>query len=441
VQTSFGELQRVLDIKQLVTAAIVRMEAVMSDLEEKKSEIMLKGRGISQLFNMFPKIGRDVAELERLYTELQGAITKVEDTSKEVENHIGAVLAKLKDPLTKPQEIEALATTIQNGNINELYLTQFNLDLTELKIAVEALGRILNMSGMIEAQPDESKLLVEASESKEQQTYTEMKEIFGEDFFGFNEIEEAFALKNGLKLVDFHSTKKAEAMKMLFDFVHEPDVKQFLEKIKSGEIRKGGWQLCLEIPTFFDTISSIESPLTMLAMDQCLSPDMKDREQGELFYSFPNTMKVEEPSLVSDKFDERDFFVRDTMPMQWVLSTKGIVPVTLNKRYDEGLATLKKFADKNGLFFDSSQSDTHPLEVSYRFFVALRTTKKYNILRLFNVYKERSKMEEGAYIRMGKFDLLGGFLIMSNKSNFASKDSGLVYTRRSGESPDAFATQ
>ena len=146
VSKAYAELQRALDIKRLTTIATKRVERMALGLEEQMAKARAKGQGIISLFETLPKAGRlDAAELERLCGEVQAAGKKVEIAYLDVGATTERVLEKLRSGSNDPAQVEGLVMTIENGNLNELYLDSFNAAMKELNAGIEALGKLLNL--------------------------------------------------------------------------------------------------------------------------------------------------------------------------------------------------------------------------------------------------------------------------------------------------------
>ena len=172
VAKSYAELRRILDIKRLTTVATKRVERMALGLEEQIAKARAKGRGIIHLFETLPKVGRlDVAELERIYGEVQAAGKKVEAAYTDVSATTKLVLEKLQSGSSNPAQVEGLVMTIENGNLNELYLGSFNAAMKEFNAGLEALGQLLNLRPAAElaAKPEPKGLL----KGKEKETTVE----------------------------------------------------------------------------------------------------------------------------------------------------------------------------------------------------------------------------------------------------------------------------
>lgn len=377
VAKAYAELQRVLDIKRLTAAATKRVERMVLGLEEQIAKARAKGQGIIHLFETLPKAGRlDRVELEHIYGQVQATSQGVETAYSDVSATTKQVLEKLQVGSNNPAQVEGLVMTIENGNLNELYLGSFNAAMKEFNATIEALGKLLNLRPAAElaARAEPKGLLegkIESLELESDRAYQELKELWGEKFLGCEALEQAFVLQNNQKLLEFSPSQKAEAARLLAEFIEEPDVRQFMEKVKRGDIKKGGWQLRLEVPTFTDPKSHLESPLTMAALEKHLAPDMKTRDQGKLLYEV-SWYKAEQ------------FYTSDTMQFQWVLSTDEVVPATLGKNHGTQTQELEKFAKQIGLQFDAEQSRSQPIETLYRSFVMLRTNGRRTLESIYD---------------------------------------------------------
>ncbi len=420
VSKAYAELQRVLDIKQLTMAAAKRVERMVLGLEEQIAIARAKKQGIIHLFETLPKAGRlDRAELDQIYGQVQVASQQVETAYTDVSATTQRVLAKLHVGSTNPAQVEGLVMTIENGNLNELYLGTFTAAMKEFNVA---LGKLLNLRAAPELamMPEPRGLLegrIEGAETNPDRAYQEMRELFGEKFLGCEAVEQAFTLQNNQKLLEFNPSQKAEAARLLAEFVNEPDVKQFMDKVKRGEIKPGGWQLRLQVGTLTDQKSHLEVPLTMAALEQRLAPDMKARKQGKLLYE-------------ASWYKTEQFYTADTMPLQWVLSTDEVVPATLGKNHEAQTKELEKFAKNNGLQFDPVQSRSQPLEALYRSFVMLRTHGRRT---LENTYDwSATKSSDGHLVFVGDCDARGAFVGRSHPERVRDY-IGSSFSRRSGQ--------
>ncbi|MFA5813626.1 MAG: hypothetical protein WC862_03910 [Patescibacteria group bacterium] len=421
ITRAYAELLNILDIRRLTVKAIKRMKKMLTGLKEQIATARAKGRGIIESAPADALVESDQAQ--QVHRRVKAAGEEVERVYQRVNDTVSGVLAKLQDGLADPARAEAIVLTIENGNLDEFYLSSFNVAIKEFNQAIGELSKLLNFrpAAALPAKPEPKGLIegsAETSEAEPERVYREMAELWGEKFLDCKAVEQAFTLQDKRKLVEFSSSQKAEAALLLAEFVKEPDVKQFMEKVKRGEVKKGGWHLRLEVATLNDPKSDLESPLTMAAMEKHVASDMKARNQGKLIYEV-TWYKAEQ------------FYTADTMRFSWVLSTDEVLPATLGKNHEAQTKELEKFAGKVGLDFDPARSRSKPIETLYRSFILLRTTDKRILEHTYDWSADTSS--DGNFVGVGYCDARGadadGWF-----PAFASGYLGSSFSRRSGQS-------
>ncbi len=186
-----------------------------------------------------------------------------------------------------------------------------------------------------------------------EERYREMRELFKEGFLGIEEVETAFTLLDGRKLIELSKEERREALRLLEVKLNEPDIKEFLQKTPKEQLAKE-WLLVLRLPKFKDG-----TPLTMNAMQEKIAPDMQAKGQGELFYSV-------------DWYAKEAFYTGQTpKEMHWQFVTRKVVPETKGKNHSAQTAELKKAAQASRL--DPGKTRRRlPVETLYDFVLSLR---------------------------------------------------------------------
>jgi len=208
-------------------------------------------------------------------------------------------------------------------------------------------------------------------QERNEQVYFETKEKFGENFLGLDEVEKAFSLYKGRKLVEFTPVERQEAQRLLLDFLQQPDVKEFMEKIDSRRTDPSRWLMYLEMPQVSDG-----NPLTIDFLQNVIGPDMENRFQGPLLS--PDS---------EQNYSRQSFYGNDTMPLRWRLSTTDVILGTRGVGIHTQRSIQQDFARDNGLNFAPGNSKvvdlernrasaSHPLETVYRYMLQLRTSGK-----------------------------------------------------------------
>lgn len=91
------------------------------------------------------------------------------------------------------------------------------------------------------AQPKEYEIPIAAEFG---QRDVELRGLLGEDFvLGFNEVEKAFTLRDGRRTLDIYPEERVRAMEQLLAKLAEPDVIDFLAKLKADEAEAAKWML------------------------------------------------------------------------------------------------------------------------------------------------------------------------------------------------------
>jgi len=252
------------------------------------------------------------------------------------------------------------------------------------------------------------------------QPYQEAKEVFRENFYGIDETEKAFTLQNGEKLINLTPEQKHAAIQELESFLKDPDVKQFIERLKNyseHEIHPARWQLRLQVEQFTDG-----TDFTMENFNEKVSKDME--RQGQ--YKLLNSADKDECWY---RDQNQPFYKKHKLNLSWVISTNEVVPDTLNKKQDQQTKVLKSLAQQMGLNFDEQASRSHPTETLLRSFLAIRNGK-----RILENKWDRSftKDSDGSFVHVG-YCAADGADVDGWYSRNAYPDIGSSFSRRSGQ--------
>jgi hypothetical protein len=167
----------------------------------------------------------------------------------------------------------------------------------------------------------------------------EIIELFGDHFFGPDQIEKAFTIKNEqgqeVKLIDLSPEERQRAVEMLEEKLREPDIKQFLTKPENQkDIKDGKYLLILRVNKI--KVNGKNTNLTMKAMQEQIAPDMARNNQGKLLFN-------------TGWYKDEDFYTTATPTFEWTLVTKGVVEATLGKDHPTQTAILTREAQRIGL--------------------------------------------------------------------------------------------
>lgn len=167
--------------------------------------------------------------------------------------------------------------------------------------------------------------------------YQEMRELFGENMLGIEEVEHAFTLQSGESFVRFTESQKQRALELLHQKLHTPQLQGFLETIKNGE-HTDEFYLVLRISTFSDN----QPPITLQTLKEQINRDLQSQNQGRLLYD-------------QDWYDTKPFYTNPDQNleskggMEWVFVTKDLVPGTQGKKHTEQTVILQIAASNYGI--------------------------------------------------------------------------------------------
>jgi len=421
---SYRELETVLNVEDRIQDSKTDIEELKVNMEEKMAKASAEQRGIMELLSTLPASQTTQEQIGNLNEQIRRAAGRVTEKYQEAMARLEEVEAKLEQGEASPVAVEGLLTTLENGNPEELYFTNFNKAMEELNEHIRELKRLLNIREERPALPAHEQGVLEAYREDEEgfeapSFYAEAKELFAENFYGISEIEQAFALQyNREKLINLTPEQKQAAIQELENFLKEPDVKQFIEKLKNKEIDSSQWQLRLQVGKFADGID-----FTMENFNTKVAKDMDKQGQGKLLYS------VDDSDCWYTKKGGQDFYKKDKLKLSWVISTNEVVPNTLNKKQDQQTEILRGLAQQVGLNFDEQASRSHPTEILLRSFLAIRNGK-----RILENKWDRSftKDSAGIFVDVGYCDADGAGVGRWG-SGGAYPSLGASFSRRSGQ--------
>jgi|GEM_PF-2808642 len=235
----------------------------------------------------------------------------------------------------------------------------------------------------------------------------EARELFGENFFGAEQVEKAFTIhdQNGteVKLVDFSPEQRQHIEQMLAEKLNEPDIQTFLQKPENqADIKNGKYLLILRAPQ----VGSIKK------MFELLQPDMEAKGQGKLLF------KV-------DWYATDSLFTSTTCPFEWKFVTKEVVPSTLGLQHQPMTEALAAEARRVG--FDPSKIKRRaPVETVFDFLTVLRTTNGRILLNKYDWSDIRSS--GGLFVFVGLGDS-GGLLVHRRTPDYSGGDLGASLSR------------
>lgn len=186
----------------------------------------------------------------------------------------------------------------------------------------------------------------------------EMRELFKEGFFGLEEVETAFTLQDGKKLVELSAKERETAFRLLEAKLNEPDIEEFLRETPKKRLAEN-WLLVLRLPKLRDGAS-----LTMKTMREKLAPDMQARNQGKLLYQV-------------EWYANESFYTTDSpKDMHWQFVTREVAPETKGKNHSIQTEELKKAA--KAVHLDPAKTRRRaPVETLFDSFVSLRAKGQY----------------------------------------------------------------
>jgi|GEM_PF-7048259 len=273
--------------------------------------------------------------------------------------------------------IPGTAWTKKVGNMGENFVfkgvTQDNVLIFE---GANGLGEIFTVS---EAKTELEKVKLLKIETRRTK---EIRELFGQNFFGPEQVEKAFTIRdqnnNEVKLVDFSPEQRRQVKQMLVEKLNEPDIQAFLQKPENQtDIKNGKYLLILRAPQ----VGSIKK------MFELLQPDMEAKGQGKLLF------KV-------DWYATDSLFTSTTCPFEWKFVTKEVVPLTLGLQHQPMTEALAAEARRVG-FNPGKIKRRAPVETVFDFLTVLRTTNGRILLNRFDWSDIRSSDGDFVYVGCG----------------------------------------
>ncbi|MBI2551059.1 hypothetical protein HYV73_01810 [Candidatus Uhrbacteria bacterium] len=203
-----------------------------------------------------------------------------------------------------------------------------------------------------------------------------MRSLFAGSFFGPEEIESAFTMKDAqgkdVKLIELTPQERQEANRLLKEKLGEPDLNAFLDEMKKtpDELKKN-WALTLRVSTIRDEKGN-RIPLTMEALhkDARIIAKMKeiDPNQKSVFWFGFDSAKTE--TFFTQHTPTHSLDPKQQSPsMRWSLTTRALVPETLSAIHTTNGTKigqndlLKEFATKKKLNFVLTDRRT-PIQIT-----------------------------------------------------------------------------
>ncbi len=203
-------------------------------------------------------------------------------------------------------------------------------------------------------------------------TYTTMQKLFGENFFGIEEVVRAFTIPSKASFAAHIAAEKEarKIKKMLHIKCNEPDMAFFLENIARGTSPADEWMMILHIPHLIN--HGTRHPITMEYTVNTMDKSLYKNGKGKL--------------LTKDsRWAQSRYFYRSEKisNYRWDLLTKRCIDETYKKDTDKQERTLKSYAIQNGLN-PSLVRTRKPLDILYAYFVALSSRNAKILLDEFD---------------------------------------------------------
>jgi len=263
-----------------------------------------------------------------------------------------AVVARqvLRERLKGLTEIDATLLPLQHVNPEQMAAMQAELKTEITKAPAEQnsvlitaltsmlIGRSAE-AGLSELFRSVSSESAEMTEEDSVETFEKARELFGENFFGPDQIEKAFTIHDQegqeVKLIDLSPEERQKAMEMLEEKLQQPDIKQFLSKPENQkDIKDGKYLLVLRVNKI--KVNGKNTNLTMKAMQAQIAPDMARNNQRKLLFN-------------TGWYKDEDFYTTATPTFEWTLVTNGVVKTTLGKNHQTQTTLLTEEAQRIGL--------------------------------------------------------------------------------------------
>lgn len=182
--------------------------------------------------------------------------------------------------------------------------------------------------------------------------YEVIKEMFGENFYGIDEVEHAFFIRPSGDAVKFSDQQRAEIRKALDKKISEPDVQEFLRRIQSGEVSVDDFQLILRVPKFVDRRGITIERMRVLYNRLLFDEDLPLIDTDSTFLGYRNS------DTPSDGFE-------------WVFVSRDCVDGTFANTTVGQRMEIRRFAKHVG-FEKEYVSPRTAVQVMYDYFVSSR---------------------------------------------------------------------
>lgn len=421
----YSDLLFSLNLERQLEGIKERMEDAIQRIEEAIADRMSRVTGLGTLYQtLSPDRMPPKEDLDALNTDFQ-LLKKEHDQVRvklaELLNKIGLGVKAPDESGQHPreEELEGLALFLNEASIDDLYLSKFFAHLKTLDERIQTLSALFRKAQeplRLSVRREESIALPNKSRSgrsdkfsrrEGEEQYQEMKTIFGEKgFFGIEENEYAFTLKNGIKLIELTQEERDMAGHLLFEKRKESDVQSFLELLKNDRELAKMWGLHLRVPWI--SADGHRIPLTMKTLETHLAPDMRTRDQGKLLYDVSwyreeAFYRMQQPGNT------------DTTPsaiqssgglgrMEWRFVTRDVLPETLNKNHTRQWTLLQEEARFFGL--DPKKIRRRlPVETVHDFAVRLRAADDRTMAGRYDWSDVRSS--DGGLVFVGRGDRYG----------------------------------
>ncbi len=273
-----------------------------------------------------------------------------------------------------------------------------------------------------------SKLFIEAQELKRQiesgfeaiessgiET-KEMKELFGNYCIGPADIERNATLRNGTKAIEISASEKIEANLMLAQKLNEPDVKAFIDHLRTNEADRNNWMLiyCPKGGMLQSLDSSHRAGVNIEAMVNVLDADSRaDNPSVPLIF---NGMRAIESTPET------------SLPHGWMFVQKEVVTSldfklsTIDKEQNEQTLILEKEAARLKL---KTANRPSPSLLTYSLIMAFKNTGNKHMRGIYS----RTNTLSGRSTRfcVGFFDDDGADVL--SRSSSADSDIGASFAR------------
>lgn len=198
--------------------------------------------------------------------------------------------------------------------------------------------------------------IIDTKDKKELTTAERAKEIFKDGFFGPDQIEKAFTLSTGEKLITLGEEIHEVIMKKMKEKFEEPDVRVFMENIAAGLIDSKDFMLILRVPELSDG-----KPINIHSLRECIAQDMRRQRKGEFL-------------PVYDDWKHHRFIlqkVTETTLPEWVIVSRSFVPLSEDKTQRQQGELMGRYAESLGIDPEQAQS-RFAVDVIYDYIVQLR---------------------------------------------------------------------